>query len=265
MIQKISQIKKILVSLLLIIVVFSLSACSSEEEEKIPVVTCGDNGVTVNGKVIYETGNNISVNRIDSSVVSLSVGSTVSRDGSVNISNVDPQGNEIKLSDVITDRDLYESIVSERLSNDITISVRNSVDTGPEVDREKMKEVLCSYDKAMALPFIMGYNGVSIIYTDENGASDSVTINYDSGLISEKYVPGDGVICRAWMTGRVGYEISGMKLDGYVDHWAENSLQIDNYNGHTYYWFCVAYKDEEENKTYYSVVAEEDDEGDKAI
>ena len=59
------------------------------------------------------------------------------------------------------------------------------------------------------------------------------------------------------MRGRLGYDIEGLRREEYADHWVENSVEIQNYNGKTYYWFCVAYTDEAENKTYYSVVAEE--------
>ncbi len=255
--------KTIVAGLLCVSTALTLCACAPKTKG-IPVVSCKGNEITVNGKVVAQAYDSVYINRIDSSVVSLSVGTTVTDDGSVCIVNVDPDGNEIKLSSVIPDRDLYESAVVDKL-NQPTIMVQDSVNPGPEVDMEAMEKVLCSYDEAMSLPFIMGYKGVTIIYTEDSGAAYSVSFDYDSGIIDSKYVPGDGLLCHAWLTGRVGYEITGMKLDGYCDHWAENSIEIDNYNGHTYYWFCVAYEDEEGNDTYYSVIAEETDKGYEAI
>ncbi len=255
--------KSVAAGLVCILTVFSLSACVSGREN-IPVVTFDGSKLAINGKVVAETHDRIYINRIDSSAVSISLQSTVAKDGSVNIVNVDPDGNEIKLSDVITDRDLYEAAALAQL-NQPKIMMRDSVYIGPEVDRDAMEEVLCSYDKAMTLPFIMGDTGIAIIYTEDSGASESVSFEYESGIIDERFIPGDGVFCHPWMTGRVGTGISGMMKDEYSDHWAENSLEIDNYNGHTYYWFCVAYKDENDNKTYYSVVAEQTDNGRKMI
>ena len=255
--------KTIAAGILCIFVVLSLSACVSRSEN-IPVVTFDGSELAINGKVVVETHDRIYINRIDSSAISISLQSTVAKDGSMNIINVDPDGNNIKLSDVITDRDLYEAAVVVKL-NQPKIIMRDSVFTGPEVDRDAMKEVLCSYDKAMTLPFIMGEKGIAIYYTEENGASESVSFEYESGIIDKRFVPGNGVFCHPWMTGRVGTGIAGMMKDEYSDHWAENSLEIDNYNGHTYYWFCVAYKDENDKKTYYSIVAEQTDNGREMI
>ena len=249
--------------LLCVSTVIALSACASGKAA-VPVVTFDGNEITVNGKIVAQTDDNLYVNRIDSSVVSLSLGSTVSADGSVNVVNVDPDGNEIKLSSIIPDRELYESAVVKNMGLPI-IYARDSVYEGPVVDMNAVKEVMCSYDEAMKLPFIMHYDGVSIIYTEENGASYSVSFDYNSGVIDEKYIPGDGVICHPWMTGRVGNGVDGMILDGYSDHWAENSLEIDNYNGNTYLWFCVAYKDDGGNKTYYSVIAKVTDNGREVV
>ena len=128
------MIKKIVLSILFPVLVFSFCACASSEEEKIPVVTCNDNGVFVNGKEVTTADGSVNVKRIDSRAVSIIVGSIFLEDGSSGIINVDSEGNEIKLSDVITDRDLYESTARDILSNDITISARSSVDVGPEVD-----------------------------------------------------------------------------------------------------------------------------------
>ena len=249
--------------LLCVSTVIALSACASGKAA-VPVVTFDGNEITVNGKIVAQTEDNLYVNRIDSSVVSLSLGSTVSADGSVNVVNVDPDGSEIKLSSIIPDRELYESAVVKNMGLPI-IYARDSVYEGPVVDMNAVKEVMCSYDEAMKLPFIMHYDGVSIIYTEENGASYSVSFDYNSGVIDEKYIPGDGVICHPWMTGRVGNGVDGMILDGYSDHWAENSLEIDNYNGNTYLWFCVAYKDDGGNKTYYSVIAKVTDNGREVV
>ena len=255
--------KKILSTILCISTAFLIASCASKRE-KIPVVTCDGNEIFVNGKDVATLADTVYINRLDSHVISISIGSTVGKDGSVNIINVDPDGNEIKLSDVITDRDLYESAVKEKLNEPVLIA-RDSVYTGPEVDRETMEKVICSYDDAMKLPFIMGYQAVTILYAEENGAAFSVSFAYDSGVIDSRFVPGDGIMCHNWMIGRIGYGASGMDLEGYSDHWAENSIQIDNYNGNTYYWFCVAYIDDEDNRTYYSVVAKDTDDGRKVI
>lgn len=249
--------------LLCISTVFTLCACVPKKES-IPVVVCNGNEVTVNGKAVAQSYDYVYFNRIDSSVVSFSLMPSVAKDGSVNVVNVDSDGNEIKLSSVITDPDLYESAVVDKIHQPIILT-RDSVYTGPEVNRDAMEEVLCSYDKAMTLPFLMGYDGVAIFYTEDSGASYTVSFDYDSGVIDKRFVPGDGIICHPWMTGRVGNGVTGMILEGYSDHWAENSMEIDNYNGHTYYWFCVAYKDDKGNKTYYSVVAEENDNGREVI
>ena len=249
--------------LLCVSTVFAFSACASGKAP-VPVVTLDGNEITVNGKVVAQTEGNLYVNRIDNSVVSLSLRSTVSADGSVDVVNVDPDGNEIKLSSVIPDRELYESAVVKNMGLPI-VYTRDAVYDEPEVDMDLVREVLCSYDEAMKLPFIMYYDGVSIIYTQENGASYSVSFDYNSGVIDEKYVPGDGVICHPWMIGRVGNGVDGMILDGYSDHWAESSLEIDNYKGHTYLWFCVAYTDVEDNKTYYSVIAKVTDNGREVV
>ena len=255
--------KSVIAGLLCVSAVFSLCACVTRRE-KTPVVSFDGNELSVNGKVVAQTEDRIYINRIDSSAVSVSIGHTVKKDGSVNIVNVDPDGNEIKLSDVIPDRDLYEFAVAVKLDQPQVI-MRDSIYTGPEVDRDVMKEFMRSYDKAMELPFIMGETGVSIIYTEFNGASESVSFEYDSGIIAERFIPGDGVFCHPWVIGRVGTGVDGMLKEEYSDHWAESSLEIDNYNGHTYYWFCVAYKDDKENKTYYSVIAEQTDNGRKVV
>lgn len=254
---------KKIITLLCIVTVFLMCSCAPKNN-KVPVVTCDGDEIFINGKAVATAGDFVYVNRLDSSVVSLSIGSTVASDGSVNIINLYPDGEEIKLSDVITDRELYESAIKERLEEP-TLITRDSVSLGPEVDRDAMEEVLCSYDKAMGLPFIMGYKAVTILYTDDNGASYSVAFDYDSGIVDSRFVPGDGIMCYRWMTGRVGYGVTGMDIEGYSDHWAENSVQIDNYKGSTYYWFCVAYIDDEDNRTYYSVVAKDTDNGREVI
>ncbi len=264
MIPKASVRKKIISAILYISALFLLCACAPEEEEKIPVVSCDDSGVYVNGKAVAASGDRIEVGRIDSRAVCLSVMTGSGTDMSVNTVNVDPEGNEIKLSDVITDRLLYEAAIRTEIERP-QIRIRDAVSYEPEVDRDAMKEFMSSYDNAMTLPFRMDEKGISITYTDGNGVSSSVSFSYDSGLVDKSFVPGDGILCSSWMIGRVGYGVAGMKLDGYTDHWAESSLKIENYNGHTYYWFCVAYKDDEENRTYYSVIAEGKDDGREAV
>lgn len=226
-----------------------------------PTVSFEDGEVTVNGKVVAEDCERVYFYRIDSSVVSMAAWSD---DGDVETINVDVSGSEIKLSDVITDPELYEEAAAEEIGKP-KIVAKDAVYEGPEVDRDAMEDVLLDYDKAMELSYIIGCDGVSMIYKEDNGASYSVTFGYDSGVVDNALAPEDGIICQPWMTGRVGYGITGMKLEGFADHWAEDSLEIDNYDGHTYYWFCVAYKDDDGDKTYYSVIAEETDDGREVV
>ena len=241
---------------------FALCACATKDAV-IPVVCNGDE-ITVNGEVVAREYDQVYIYRIDSDVVSLSTAAIVEGRGTVEFINLDADGNEINLSDIIPDRDLYESAVVDKL-NEPVLMTSDSVYIAPEVDRDAMESILCSYDSAMNLPFLMGSEGISIIYLEDNGGSYAVSFEYDSGLIDDRFVPGDGIICHPWMTGRIGNGVDGIVLDEYSDHWAENSLEIDNYNGHTYYWFCVAYSDDDGNKTYYSVIAEETDNGREVI
>ena len=58
------------------------------------------------------------------------------------------------------------------------------------------------------------------------------------------------------MIGRIGYGIPELKLKEHKDRWAESSLEIKNYMGKDYIWFCIRYEDEAGEKTYYSAIVE---------
>lgn len=40
---------------------------------------------------------------------------------------------------------------------------------------------------------------------------------------------------------------------------AENALEIRNFQGENYIWYCISYTDKDENKVYYSSIAKEND------
>ncbi|MDO4877595.1 MAG: hypothetical protein Q3987_09460, partial [Oscillospiraceae bacterium] len=171
--------------------------------------------------------------------------------------NLDANGNEIELKDVITNRFIYESTIRKNVDS------RLMARSAPlYVDYDEMMKTMTSYDKSMKLPFILGSDRVSIVYKDSKGKLyNAASYAYKSPLIAPEYAPGDGIRCGSWMTGRIGYGIPELMLKEYKDHWAESSLEIENYEGRTYIWFCIRYEDESENKTYYSAIVEvnEDD------
>ena len=108
---------------------------------------------------------------------------------------------------------------------------------------------------------------VSIIFPDESsGLGLPVTYEYDSPLFNPDYRPGEGITCYNDMIGRVGYSIPGLRLEEYKDHWAESALEICNFEGENYIWYCISYKDEDDNKVYYSsIVKEHEDSEDEVV
>lgn len=235
---------KIFVVILTAAAFMQLSACAEVQEEgSIPVVNYEDNEILINGE-FFAKSERLYINRIDSRVLSMTTD-----DGYINL---DADGNEIRLSDVITNRLFYE------------VTVKNNVDSrlmmrsAPLfVDYDEMMKTMTSYDEAMKLPFILGQDRVSIIYQDSNGKMiDAATFRYDDVLIERRYTPGNGIRCGSWMTGRIGYGIPELNIYDYKDHWAESSLKINTSEGKTYIWFCIRFEDESDNRTYYSVVVE---------
>lgn len=240
---------RILAAILIACILFPLSACKGKPVEgDIPVVTYENKEIHINGK-FFARSERLTINRIDSRVLSMTTD-----DGYINL---DANGNEIKLKDVITNRFIYESTIRKNVDS------RLMARSAPLfVDYDEMMKTMTSYDKSMKLPFILGSDRVSIVYKDSKGKLyNAASYAYKSPLIAPEYAPGKGTRCGSWMTGRIGYGIPELKLKEYKDHWAESSLEIENYEGRTYIWFCIRYEDESENKTYYSAIVEvnEDD------
>ena len=240
---------RILAAILIACILFPLSACKGKPVEgDIPVVTYENKEIHINGK-FFARSERLTINRIDSRVLSMTTD-----DGYINL---DANGNEIELKDVITNRFIYESTIRKNVDS------RLMARSAPLfVDYDEMMKTMTSYDKSMKLPFILGSDRVSIVYKDSKGKLyNAASYVYKSPLIAPEYAPGEGIRCGSWMTGRIGYGIPELKLKEYKDHWAESSLEIENYEGRTYIWFCIRYEDESENKTYYSAIVEvnEDD------
>ena len=240
---------RILAAVLIACILFPLSACKGKPVEgDIPVVTYENKEIRINGK-FFARSERLTINRIDSRVLSMTTD-----DGYINL---DANGNEIELKDVITNRFIYESTIRKNVDS------RLMARSAPlYVDYDEMMKTMTSYDKSMKLPFILGSDRVSIVYKDSKGKLyNAASYVYKSPLIAPEYAPGEGIRCGSWMTGRIGYGIPELKLKEYKDHWAESSLEIENYEGRTYIWFCIRYEDESENKTYYSAIVEvnEDD------
>lgn len=240
---------RILAAVLIACILFPLSACKGKPVEgDIPVVTYENKEIHINGK-FFARSERLTINRIDSRVLSMTTD-----DGYINL---DANGNEIKLKDVITNRFIYESTIRKNVDS------RLMARSAPLfVDYDEMMKTMTSYDKSMKLPFILGSDRVSIVYKDSKGKLyNAASYAYKSPLIAPEYAPGEGIRCGSWMTGRIGYGIPELMLKEYKDHWAESSLEIENYEGRTYIWFCIRYEDESENKTYYSAIVEvnEDD------
>lgn len=243
------SLSKILAAILIACILFPLSACKGKTVEgDIPVVTYENKEIRINGK-FFARSERLTINRIDSRVLSMTTD-----DGYINL---DANGNEIELKDVITNRFIYESTIRKNVDS------RLMARSAPlYVDYDEMMKTMTSYDKSMKLPFILGSDRVSIVYKDSKGKLyNAASYAYKSPLIAPEYAPGDGIRCGSWMTGRIGYGIPELMLKEYKDHWAESSLEIENYEGRTYIWFCIRYEDESENKTYYSAIVEvnEDD------
>ena len=240
---------RIIAAILIACILFPLSACKGKPVEgDIPVVTYENKEIRINGK-FFTRSERLTINRIDSRVLSMTTD-----DGYINL---DANGNEIELKDVITNRFIYESTIRKNVDS------RLMARSAPlYVDYDEMMKTMTSYDKSMKLPFILGSDRVSIVYKDSKGKLyNAASYAYKSPLIAPEYAPGEGIRCGSWMTGRIGYGIPDLKLKEYKDHWAESSLEIENYEGRTYIWFCIRYEDGSENKTYYSAIVEvnEDD------
>ena len=243
------SMRRILAAVLIACILFPLSACKGKPVEgDIPVVTYENKEIHINGK-FFARSERLTINRIDSRVLSMTTD-----DGYINL---DANGNEIELKNVITNRFIYESTIRKNVDS------RLMARSAPlYVDYDEMMKTMTSYDKSMKLPFILGSDRVSIVYKDSKGKLyNAASYAYKSPLIAPEYAPGEGIRCGSWMTGRIGYGIPELKLKEYKDHWAESSLEIENYEGRTYIWFCIRYEDESENKTYYSAIVEvnEDD------
>ena len=217
--------------------------------DRIPVVKYEDKKIYINGNY-YATSEKFGVFRIDEYVISFSTD-----EGLVNLT---ADGEEIKLKDLIIDRAKFEATVGLMLS--MEIATKNIDIYAKCYDFESVKKEKLPYDEAMKQKFYMDYRGVNIIFPDEtSGLSLSVTYGYDSELFNPDYRPGDGITCFNDMTGRVGTFTPGLIKEGYTDHWAENALEIRNFQGENYIWYCITYTDKDDNKVYYSSIAKEND------
>jgi hypothetical protein len=224
--------------------------------DRIPVVKYEDKKIYINGNY-YATSEKFGVFRIDEYVISFSTD-----EGLVNLT---ADGEEIKLKDLIIDRAQFEATVGLMLSFEIAkknIDIYSKCYNFEKVEKEKLP-----YDEAMKQSFYMDYRGVNIIFPDEtSGLSLSVTYGYDSELFNPDYRPGKGITCFDDMIGRVGTFTPGLIKEGYIDHWAEDALEIRNFNGADYIWYCISYTDKDEKKVYYSsIVKENDDAKDEVI
>ncbi len=238
------KVLRIITAMFMAVFFMPFSACSGKPVEgKIPVVSYENNEIYINGK-FFARSERLTINGIDSRVLSMTID-----DGYINL---DANGNEIKLQDVITDRFIYESTIRKNVES------RLMARSAPLfVDYDEMMKTMTSYDRSMKLPFILGSDRVSIVYKDSKGKLyNAASYTYKSPHIASEYAPGEGIRCGSWMTGRIGYGIPELKLKEYKDHWAESSLEIENYEGRTYIWFCIRYEDESKNKTYYSAIVE---------
>ena len=224
--------------------------------DRIPVVKYEDKKIYINGNY-YATSEKFGVFRIDEYVISFSTD-----EGLVNLT---ADGEEIKLKDLIIDRAQFEATVGLMLSFEIAkknIDIYSKCYNFEKVEKEKLP-----YDEAMKQRFYMDFRGVNILFPDEtSGLSLTVTYGYDSKVVNPDYRPGDGITCFNDMTGRVGTFTPGLIKEGYTDHWAEDSLEICNFNGADYIWYCISYTDKDDNKVYYSsIVKEIDDAKDEVI
>ncbi len=246
--------RTVISAVLIIATLFTLCSCK-DSQSHIPTVTYNDKKICIDGKFIRES-EKLHVNRIDDRVVSLTT--------DTGVINMDSRGFNISLSNVITDRFLYEATIGKYVS--FELAVKNTDIYYKFLDKESMMKVLSSYDEAMKLPFTLTSRGVSIQYHDDRShLTFSVTYDYDSPLINPDYRPGEGITCYSWMTGKLGEMLAALTPEGYGDYWVEDSLQIRNHNGDTYYWYCVSFKNENGDKTYCSAIAKEYGVGDRRI
>lgn len=205
----------------------------------IPLVTHENNEIFINGEFFCRS-ESLCINRLDSHVLSMTTD-----DGYINL---DASGNEIRLSDVITNRLVYELSVKD------IVDSRLKLRSAPLfVDYDEMMNTLSSYDEAMNLPFKLESDRVSIIYE----GLDAASFMYHSIAVDRKYAPAEGIKCSRWMTGRIGYGTPELMFPEYKDHWAEDSLKIEDFEGKTYIWTCIGYDDEAGKRTYYSVIMEQ--------
>ncbi len=215
--------------------------------DRIPVVKYEDKKIYINGNY-YATSEKFGVFRIDEYVISFSTD-----EGLVNLT---ADGEEIKLKDLIIDRVKFEATVGLMLS--MEIATKNIDIYSKYYNFDKVKKEKLPYDEAMKQSFYMDFRGVNILFPDEtSGLSLTVTYGYDSKVVNPDYRPGDGITCFNDMTGRVGTFTPGLIKEGYTDHWAEDALEIRNFVGADYIWYCISYTDKDDNKVYYSSIVKE--------
>ncbi|MBR4781915.1 MAG: hypothetical protein IK014_11250 [Lachnospiraceae bacterium] len=289
--------KKALISLLIVIMLLTMSACTKKNKsesvsvsdknvniesvddmiiggadsrqsiilandkrtplEHVPVITYEDNKIYINGDY-YATSERLYVYRLDERVISFATDQ--------GLVNLNADGTKISLKDIVINRAYYEATIENMML--MELAVKNTDMYHKYYDYSSVKEEKMPYDEAMKLDFFLDYRGVSIIFPDESsGMSLSVTYGYDSPLFNPDYLPSEGITCYNDMTGRVGYSVPALKLEEeYADHWAESALEICNFEGENYIWYCISYKDEDDNKVYYSsIVKEHEDSEDEVI
>ncbi|MBO4921318.1 MAG: hypothetical protein J5372_05325 [Lachnospiraceae bacterium] len=225
--------------------------------ERVPVITYEDNKIYINGDY-FATSERLYVYRLDERVISFATDQ--------GLVNLNADGTKISLKDIVINRAYYEATIENMML--MELAVKNTDMYHKYYDYSSVKEEKVPYDEAMKLDFFLDYRGVSIIFPDESsGMSLSVTYGYDSPVFNPDYLPGEGITCYNDMTGRVGYSVPALKLEEeYADHWAESALEICNFEGENYIWYCISYKDEDDNKVYYSsIVKEHEDSEDEVI
>ena len=103
------SMRRILAAILIACILFPLSACKGKTVEgDIPVVTYENKEIRINGK-FFARSERLTINRIDSRVLSMTTD-----DGYINL---DANGNEIELKDVITNRFIYESTIRKNVDS----------------------------------------------------------------------------------------------------------------------------------------------------
>ena len=224
--------------------------------ERVPVITYEDDKIYINGDY-FATSERLYVHRLDEKVISFETDKGVF--------NLNADGTKISLKDIVINRDYYEATIEKKMS--LELSKKDTDLYYKYYDYSSVKKEKFPYDEAMKLDFFLDYRGVSIIFPDESsGLGLPVTYEYDSPLFNPDYRPGEGITCYNDMIGRVGYSIPGLRLEEYKDHWAESALEICNFEGENYIWYCISYKDEDDNKVYYSsIVKEHEDSEDEVV